>query len=472
MRNWFKVAAPLGDMSARVLVMCSFLIPLVLWCVVSYAPFLWERDYRLTIVSAPSDTQAFPATYLAGDVVSDDYFHDYQQAIRDDNAALAEMRESSAKDFGMSERSARSYNKKILRSFVPVAEANGWFNVRIKDQLSSKDYYREMYATMFRLWGQLDSGELQVADGTLNDENLQLIKTNYQLLNQVADHYDANKFLSEPMFQLVPQGRLKVARPVYIPAPDEVFNSAWADFTNQSELGDLQVASRYRSSISVVFSGFLLAALIGVPIALLAGTFTFLSKLIEPFVDFFRYMPAPAFSTVLIAVFGLAQAPKVALVVIGTLPHLILMVANTTRTVDRSLLDAAQTLGASRLQVIKDVVIPAILPSLYNDLRILLGWAWTWLVIAELIGMKSGLTEIIDTQGRRFQFDHVYPIIFLIGLTGFFVDQILSGVRVVFFPWIVDEKSGPIAQIVRLPARFVAWLTEGRLDPEINTKAI
>jgi NitT/TauT family transport system permease protein len=82
------------------------------------------------------------------------------------------------------------------------------------------------------------------------------------------------------------------------------------------------------------------------------------------------------------------------------------------------------------------VVIPGIMPNLYNDLRILLGSAWTWLVIAELLGFKSGLTEIIDTRGRRFQFEHVYPAILLIGLSGFVTDQCLAALGRVFFPWI------------------------------------
>ncbi|MEO0448115.1 MAG: ABC transporter permease subunit, partial [Verrucomicrobiota bacterium] len=106
-----------------------------------------------------------------------------------------------------------------------------------------------------------------------------------------------------------------------------------------------------------------------------------------------------------------------------------------TRQLDLGLLDAAQTLGAKRYNLVFEVVIPGIVPNLYNDLRILLGWAWTWLVIAELMGVKSGLTEIIDTQGRRFHFDIVYATILLIGLTGFLTDQLLSRIRPVVFPW-------------------------------------
>jgi NitT/TauT family transport system permease protein len=153
-------------------------------------------------------------------------------------------------------------------------------------------------------------------------------------------------------------------------------------------------------------------------------------------------MPAPVFSTLLVAVFLAHDAPKIALVFIGTFFQMVLVVANTTRQLDTSLLEAAQTLGARRGTLVMRVILPGILPNLYNDLRILLGWSWTWLVIAELIGVKSGLTEFIETQGRWRNFDRVYPVIILIGVTGFVTDQILSALRVKFFPWTPESVNG------------------------------
>ena len=212
------------------------------------------------------------------------------------------------------------------------------------------------------------------------------------------------------------------------------------------------MGERYVSSLSIIFRGFLWACLIGVPIGILCGTYSFFSTLFEPFTDFFRYMPAPTFSTLLVAVLAAGDSPKIALVLIGTLPHMILMISKTTRLLDPALLEAAQTLGAKPLQMISSVVLPGILPNLYNDLRILLGWAWTWLVIAELIGVKSGLTEVIETQGRFRNFDEVFPIIILIGVTGFLTDQILAWLHGIFFPW-----AGTSGRFSRAIAAFVTW---------------
>jgi NitT/TauT family transport system permease protein len=195
-----------------------------------------------------------------------------------------------------------------------------------------------------------------------------------------------------------------------------------------------------------------------VPLGILCGVYDFFSKLIEPFVDFFRYMPAPTFSTLLVAVLSAHDAPKIALVFLGTVFQMVLVVAKTTVLLDPALLEAAQTLGAKPRQLIFRVVVPGILPNLYNDLRILLGWAWTWLVIAELIGVKSGLTGFLDTQGTFRNFDRVFPIIILIGVTGFVTDQILAMLHGVFFPW--AGRSGPLS---RAFAHAVAWPLRGFL---------
>jgi len=200
----------------------------------------------------------------------------------------------------------------------------------------------------------------------------------------------------------------------------------------------------------VVFWGFAYSCLLGIPLAILCGSFDFFSKLHEPFVDFFRYMPAPTFSVLFVAFLGTADAPKIMLVFVGTFFQLVLVVANTTRMLEKSLLEAAQTLGANRRQLLGRVIIPGVLPKLYNDLRILLGWAWTWLVIAELIGEKTGLTGFIDTQGTRYNFDRVFPIIILIGLTGFFTDRLLLALRNPLFPWTEEARNSPKGVLTKI----------------------
>src|SRR5690606_1893260 len=139
-------------------------------------------------------------------------------------------------------------------------------------------------------------------------------------------------------------------------------------------------------SIQVIFWGFLISSLIGVPLGILCGTFDVFNRLFAPFVEFFRYLPAPAFGALAVAILGIHEAPKIAIIFIGTFFQQVLVVSNTTRKLDPALLEAAQTLGASRPALLFRVVIPGIATDLYKDLRILLGWAWTYLIVAEMIG--------------------------------------------------------------------------------------
>lgn len=224
---------------------------------------------------------------------------------------------------------------------------------------------------------------------------------------------------------------------------------------------------RYRHSISIIFWGFIFSCLVGIPLGVLCGTFDFFSKLYEPFIDFFRYMPAPTFAVIFVAFLGTADAPKITLVFVGTFFQMVLVIANTTRLLERPLLEAAQTLGAARQQLLRKVIVPGILPSIYNDMRILLGWAWTWLVIAELIGEKTGLTGFISTQGTRYNFDRVFPIIILIGLTGFFTDQLLNWLRSLLFPWTEEARNSRKGPIKRL----IIWIldTSCYLEPQSAT---
>jgi len=429
---WFAVGRPLSGRRSRLLLVCSFLLPLALWSLVAYLP-IWDLEVSITLTS-DADSEDFPTVYVIGDQMEGGRFAAFQQAVRDDNARVVAVAESEG-------ASTRRSNKRILRGIYPLAFAAGWLG-----EGQEKDY-----AALYDIWRKLAAGELR---GALVRENLEIVEKNWVALASGSEQYDSANFYSQPLQKLIPQGAREVKRPVFLPAPHEVWLRAKEDFGGNSELGDLDVWARYGVSLRTIVVGFILVCLVGVPVALLCGTFPFFSRLIAPFVDFFRYMPAPAFGTVLIALFGIYDSPKVALVFVGTLPQLILMVANTTRTLDPALLDAAQTLGADRRRLVTQVVIPGILPNLYNDLRILLGWAWTWLVIAELLGVKAGLTEIIDTQGRRFHFDHVYPIILLIGLTGFLTDQFLSWFRGVLFPYSEDGARSSARAVSRTIAKL------------------
>jgi ABC-type nitrate/sulfonate/bicarbonate transport system permease component len=194
-------------------------------------------------------------------------------------------------------------------------------------------------------------------------------------------------------------------------------------------------------SCQIIFLGFIFSAIVGVPLGILCGTFDFFSKLYEPFIDFIRYMPAPAFAVLCTAILGIDDWPKIAIIWIGTFFQMVLVVANTTRQFDESLLEAAQTLGASKRSLLLKVILPGILPSLYNDMRILLGWAWTYLIVAEVVGVSSGISYFINMQGKYRHFDNAYAGIIMIGIIGLACDQVLAALARVLFPWMPKHKG-------------------------------
>ena len=144
---------------------------------------------------------------------------------------------------------------------------------------------------------------------------------------------------------------------------------------------------------------------------------------------------AAAFGALAVAILGIYDGPKIAIIFIGTFFQQVLVVANTTRQLDISLLEAALTLGANRRQLLFKVVIPGILPQLYRDQRILLGWAWTYLIVAELIGTSSGITWFITQQARYQNFDNVFAAIIMIGIIGLLSDIALAKLGKSLFPW-------------------------------------
>jgi NitT/TauT family transport system permease protein len=431
------VRKELEQKQATLLMALSFLLPLAIWCIASYGPW-WKVDHQIKV---SAESVRLHSVYTVGDRLSPAVWKEFSRAISLDNEEILTARKA-----GQAVASTARQNKKILRQIHPAAVANGWLT---QEQGLDDEALR-------KTWIALAEGKLQPDKERLTDENLGIIKSNAEMLVKATPDWP-----TESLLKLLPQASVEVARPVYLVPPDVVAISFWKGITAISpestgpEGQRKTLLQRYGESWRTIVLGFLLAIAVALPLGLLCGTYDMVSKLAEPFVNFFSYMPAPAFGVVLMAIFGLDFGPKIMLVFLGTLPPAILMISKTTRSLDGSLLEAAQTLGANQRQLLVSVVIPGVLPSLYKDLRLLFGTAWTWLVIAELLGFKSGLSEIIDTHGRRFQFDIVYPAILLIGLSGFFMDQILAYLARFFFPWMDQPKKGFLSRFFSARARIL-----------------
>jgi len=217
--------------------------------------------------------------------------------------------------------------------------------------------------------------------------------------------------------------------PLFLPSPTDILRTGFELYRDGS------LVAHTRASTFVIFSGWALAAVLAVPLGILMGSFKVVEALIEPVVDFVRYLPVSALIPLLILYIGIGTAEKIAVIFIGTFFQLILLVADVSAHVSKDLLDAAYTLGASRAHVITRVLIPATLPGVMDNLRITMGWAWTYLVVAELVAADRGLGYLILDSMRGLFTDRIFVGLMVIGLLGLVTDQFFKWLHRVLLPW-------------------------------------
>jgi NitT/TauT family transport system permease protein len=184
-----------------------------------------------------------------------------------------------------------------------------------------------------------------------------------------------------------------------------------------------------------VVGGFVLAAAVAVPLGILMGAFKPVEAFFEPFVSFARYLPASAFVPLLILWAGIGETQKLLVIFIGSVFQVILMVAVAVGQTRRDLVDAAYTLGSTDRGVVRRVLIPANAPEIAEILRLVLGWAWTYVIVAEFIGSSSGIGHmIIESQALLATGQIIFGII-VIGVIGLVSDFAFKALNRRLFPW-------------------------------------
>ncbi|KZD23483.1 ABC transporter permease [Tardiphaga robiniae] len=215
----------------------------------------------------------------------------------------------------------------------------------------------------------------------------------------------------------------------FLANPLTMLDDGWLLLTKQGFLHDIGM------TIWRVIGGFVLAALFAVPIGILMGAYKPIEAFLEPFVSFARYLPASAFIPLLILWAGIGELQKLLVIFIGSVFQLILMVAVSVGSVRRDLVEASLTLGARDAGVLKRVLIPSAAPEIAEILRLVLGWAWTYVIVAELIGSSSGIGHmIIDSQALLATGQIIFGII-VIGIIGLISDYAFKAANRRLFPW-------------------------------------
>ena len=217
--------------------------------------------------------------------------------------------------------------------------------------------------------------------------------------------------------------------PTFLASPVTMLQDGWYLLTKHHFYLDIGV------TIWRVVGGFTMAAIVAVPLGILMGAYKPIEAFLEPFVSFARYLPASAFIPLLILWAGIGEMQKLLVIFIGSVFQIILMVALIVAGTRRDLVEAALTLGARDRGILARVLIPSSAPDIAEILRLVLGWAWTYVIVAELIGSSSGIGHmIIDSQALLATGQIIFGII-VIGLIGLVSDFLFKAVNQRLFPW-------------------------------------
>lgn len=208
-----------------------------------------------------------------------------------------------------------------------------------------------------------------------------------------------------------------VIRPEFLPTPFAVVQAFIRLFTERDFASDIIV------SVGRVWFAFFLSVIIAIPLGLLMSTYRAVGAILEPFVDFVRYLPVPALVPLLVIWFGVGETSKIAVLWMGTFFQLILLITDDTKRVPSEYIETGHTLGASNSEVMRHIIIPAALPNMVDNLRITLGWCWTYLIIAEIVAANSGIGHMIWSLRRFVKTPEVMAGIFAIGIIGLLTDQ-------------------------------------------------
>jgi len=215
----------------------------------------------------------------------------------------------------------------------------------------------------------------------------------------------------------------------FVPSPTEVIRGTLQLFI-QYDLAEAILISTRR-----IVLAFLLAAAVALPLGVLMGAFTPVHRIFEPIVAPLRYMPISAFIPLLILWFGIYEKQKIAFLFLGVFVYLLPVVVSAIRAVPEELVQTALTLGASKLQVIRTVLLPSALPEIFDSFRVMNAISWTYVILAEAVNPEHGLGYMVELARTHQKASWSFAGLIVIGGIGLLTDQIIHGVSSYLFRW-------------------------------------
>lgn len=221
-----------------------------------------------------------------------------------------------------------------------------------------------------------------------------------------------------------------VVNPLFFATPDQVVSAAVNGIHGGTFWQDI------RDSLYRILGGYLISTAVAVPLGLIMGSFRLGESFFEPPIDFIRYMPAVAFIPLLEIWVGVDDPEKFAVLFIGIFFQEVLLVMDNVKTVPKSLINIAYTFGRSQREVLFQVILPAALPGIVDTLRISFGWAWTYLVVGELVAANSGIGFRIMQAQRYIDTPTIFLGLIELGMLGLAFDFSFKLMYRLMFPYL------------------------------------
>ena len=221
--------------------------------------------------------------------------------------------------------------------------------------------------------------------------------------------------------------------PLFLPSPGDILSKAWALLT-QGYM-DASLWQHLGASLGRIGLALGAAVLTAIPVGIAIGYNRIARGILDPLIEFYRPIPPLAYLPLIVIWCGIGELSKVLLIFLAIFAPIAIATATGVRTVDPARLRAAQSLGATRWQLIRHVILPSALPDILTGIRIGLGVGWSTLVAAELIAATSGLGFMVQSAAQFLVTDVVVLGILLIALIAFSLEMGLRALQRKFVPW-------------------------------------
>ncbi|MER2563187.1 MAG: ABC transporter permease [Myxococcaceae bacterium] len=215
----------------------------------------------------------------------------------------------------------------------------------------------------------------------------------------------------------------------FLPAPDQVLKSLLYLFF-EKDLGLAIATSGLRIAKAIGLS-----IIVALPLGIAMGSYDLINRIFEPIVAPMRYLPITAFIPLLILWFGIDESQKVAFLFLGTVVYLLPAVVDAIRLVPEELVQTAFTLGATKGQVIRTVLIPAALPAIFDGFRVMNAIAWTYIILAELVNPQNGIGYILRLAEQHLKPEWSFAGIVVVGVIGITTDVLIRSLNRLLFSW-------------------------------------